>query len=425
MFESGLLFYPRAFHSIVRRTGAKRNGTKGAGFIFAILDGMKRGIATFTLDYGKCPPWLFRRMVRLGGALTEQIVAEYGPDEFVRRLADPVWFQTLGTVLAFDWNASGLTTTLTGALKEALRGRERELGIYICGGKGKTSRKTPEQITHWGSVLDMPDAYTNALVYNSRMSAKVDSALIQDGYQIYHHTFFFTPSGGWTVVQQGMNEESATARRYHWHSANVRDLIEEPHVGIAAQMRGSSVLNLTASESSKTRDISTELLSGGYRALSKDIQLLREHSSELSKMAAVRHGENEAVTSVLANREFRTHPVQAEDLRRSAYLDRILQKLAVLRPDSYETLLATPGVGPKTVRALALVSEVLYGASPSYRDPARYSFAFGGKDATPFPVDRRAYDRVITIMDELIGKTRLPAKDKDAARAKLQKASRH
>src|SRR3989344_6579317 len=164
---------------------------------------MQRGIATFTLDTGRCPRWLFEKMVKLGREMTEVLVDEYGPDEFIRRIADPVWFQSLGTVLAFDWNASGLTTILTAALKEAIKGQEKDLGIIICGGKGKTSRKTPDEIEGWGNRLGLSGQEVTNLTYNSRMSAKVDSALVQDGFQIYHHAFFFTKGGAWTVVQQG------------------------------------------------------------------------------------------------------------------------------------------------------------------------------------------------------------------------------
>src|SRR3989344_3719276 len=207
---------------------------------------IRRGIATFTLDTGQCPPWLFERMVRLGRAMTEVLIDEYGPDEYIKRIADPVWFQSLGTVLAFDWNASGLTTILTAALKEAIRGQERDLGIFIAGGKGKTSRKTPDEINLWGTKLGLAVSSVRNLVYNSKMSAKVDSSLVQDGFAIYHHAFFFTKGGAWTVVQQGMNAQDVTARRYHWHSASINDLVCEPHSGIATQVRQNSVLNLTS-----------------------------------------------------------------------------------------------------------------------------------------------------------------------------------
>ncbi|MDD5711021.1 MAG: DUF763 domain-containing protein [Candidatus Colwellbacteria bacterium] len=357
---------------------------------------MQRGIATFTLDYGKCPRWLFDRMVKLGREMVHAIIAEEGPDEFVKRIADPVWFQSLGTVLAFDWNASGLTTILTAALKEAIRGEEQDLGLYICGGKGKTSRKTPTEITEWSGRANLAPEDSKALVYTSKMAAKVDSSLIQDGFQIYHHSFFFTKNGVWTVVQQGMNAANVTARRYHWHSKNVRDLIQEPHTGIASQTRLPEVLNLTAQQSAQTRQISQELIAQSYKTLMKDIQLLRRNSGNLSQMASFKHGQQRLTLLNLENKEFDYHPVLEEDFSKSQYLEKILWKLCDEQPESYEKLLATEGVGPKTIRALALVSEVIYGADPSYEDPARYSFAHGGKDETPYPVDRKTYDESIS-----------------------------
>lgn len=357
---------------------------------------MQRGIATFTLDYGKCPRWLFDRMVKLGREMVHAIIAEEGPDEFVKRIADPVWFQSLGTVLAFDWNASGLTTILTAALKEAIRGEEQDLGLYICGGKGKTSRKTPTEIAEWSGRANLAPEDSRALVYTSKMAAKVDSSLIQDGFQIYHHSFFFTKNGAWTVVQQGMNAANVTARRYHWHSRNVRDLIQEPHTGIASQTRLPEVLNLTAQQSAQTRQLSQELIAQSYKALMKDIQLLRRHSGNLSQMVSFKRGQQQLTLLNLENTEFDFHPVLTEDFSKSQYLEKILWKLCDEQPESYEKLLATEGVGPKTIRALALVSEVIYGADPSYEDPARYSFAHGGKDETPYPVDRKTYDESIS-----------------------------
>ena len=244
---------------------------------------MKRGIATFTLDYGKCPKWLFDRMVLLGREIVDIMVQEYGPDEVVKRLGDPVWFQSLGTVLAFDWNASGLTTILTAALKEAIRGREQELGLFICGGKGKTSLKTPDEIIQWSERSGIAEERSQALVYNSKMSAKVDSSLLQDGYAIYHHAFFFTKSGAWAVVQQGMDTESQTARRYHWFSADVQDLIREPHSGIMAQKKVHT-LDMTANASEASRDISVELANDSFFALMKDIRLLRKYSTKLNQL---------------------------------------------------------------------------------------------------------------------------------------------
>ncbi len=389
---------------------------------------MQRGIATFTLDYGKCPPWLWQRMVKLGREMVRVLIEEYGPDEFIRRIADPVWFQSLGTVLAFDWNASGLTTILTAALKEAIRENEREFGIFICGGKGKTSRKTPEEILTWGEKLSLPEAQANNLVYNSRMSAKVDSALIHDGYQIYHHSFFFSRNGAWAVVQQGMNTEQQSARRYHWFSENIQDLIQEPHSGIASQSidHDRTTLNMTATASDKNRDLSLELVGGGYVTLMKDIEILRKHSSHLSKMISARIGDDQLTFMELAPKEFgpAEHPVIHESFSRSKYLEKILGRLTSDQPKSYEQLLATEGVGPKTIRALSLVGEVIYGAAPSYEDPARYSFAHGGKDATPYPVDRTTYDQTIAMLKSAVGKTKLDLSDKREAIRNLEASVR-
>lgn len=382
---------------------------------------MQRGIATFTLDSGRCPPWLFARMTKFSAALLEVMVAEYGPAEVVKRLADPVWFQSLGTVAAFDWNASGLTTTLTAALKEALRGKEKELGLFICGGKGKTSRQTPKEIERWGAGIGLAAPQTDALVYNSKMSAKVDSALVQDGFQIYHHSFIFSRDGAWTVVQQGMNQQNQTARRYHWHSANIRDLIEEPHAGIASQVKIAKVLNLTAAQSSATRDLSLDLVERGFRQLFKDLTLLEKYATPTSQMARLKGNGQQLTLLELSDVHFRSHPVISENHWTSPYLQKILGQLCEIKPQSYEEFIAHYGVGPKTVRALALVAEVLYGARPSYADPARYSFAHGGKDYIPFPVDRAGYDQTITLLNELIAKTRLAPSEKQQAHHRLNK----
>ena len=397
---------------------------------------IQRGVASFGLDTGHCPPWLFRRMVALGREMVHVLVAEYGPDEFIRRIADPVWFQSLGTVLAFDWNASGLTTILTAALKEAIRGEERNLGIFICGGKGATSRKTPDEIRSWGERLALAETQAENLVYNSKMSAKVDSALVQDGFQLYHHAFFFSRGGAWAVVQQGMNAHAAKARRYHWFSENINDLVAEPHAAISSPIVMNRVLNLTARGSATTRELSTELVQAGYFTLMKDIQLLRKYSSRLSQMVKIRQtglfdspdvsataGANENVRELtllnLESKEFKYHPVVHEDFSRSKYLEKILSKVTDRKPENYESLVAMQGVGPKTVRALALVGEVIYGASPSYEDPARYSFAHGGKDGTPYPVDRKTFDQTIRILGRAVQKTRLSPDEKRKALGRL------
>lgn len=367
---------------------------------------MRYGIATFTLDNGKCPKWLFERMTNLGREILRVIIMESGPDSFIKMISDPVWFQSLGTVLAFDWNASGLTTILTAALKEAIRGSEREMGIFICGGKGKTSLKTPDEIKRWAEFGAIDAGRARSLVYNSKMSAKVDSCLMQDGYDIYHHSFFFSKNGSWAVVQQGMNTGSLTARRYHWFSDNIKEMVCEPHSGVVSDA-AAAALNMAAKSSDSTRNISTELVRRNFGGLMKDIALLSRHSSPVSNMARFKVHKDQLTLLKLEDAEFKTHPVVHENFAGSNYLKKILWKLCDKKPENYEKLLAESGVGPKTIRALALTAEIIYGAKPSYEDPSRYSFAHGGKDGTPYFVDRKTYDRTIETMKKYVVKMRI------------------
>ena len=332
-----------------------------------------------------------------------------------------MWFQSFGTVLAFDWNASGLTTILTAALKEGIRGKEREWGVFIAGGKGKTSRKTPEQINEWGVKLNLTPEYVKNLEYNSRMAAKVDSALVQDGYQIYHHSFFFSRNGAWAVVQQGMNQNNQTARRYHWFSESAKDLICEPHSGISSQLFGKKVLNLVSKDSAQNREVSTEMVQGSYATLLKDIQLLRKHYTPVSRTATFKKGDDKLKLAAFDGVEFKHHSIEYEDFSKSKYLEKILRRVVSEQPQTYEKLVAMPGVGPKTMRALSLVAEIIYGAETSYDDPARYSFAHGGKDATPYPVDRDTYDETISILERAVRRTRLTPAAKDKVLRKLNK----
>ncbi len=238
---------------------------------------MRTGIATIPLDYGRCPRWLFERMKRLGRGIATAIVEEFGPEEFLRRLSDPVWFQALGCVMGFDWNSSGLTVTTLGAIKAGLFEIQDRLGIYVCGGK-RESRKTPEEIEAYG--VSRQFSFAPDLIYASKMVAKVDSSLIQAGYQIYQHNFLFTKSGNWVVVQQGMNIENQTARRYHWLSSNLKqiekkkDFIEEPHSGIASELKGKP-LNLTAKKSEDNREVSLELAKETPKTFLKDLDLIQ------------------------------------------------------------------------------------------------------------------------------------------------------
>jgi len=378
---------------------------------------MKTGIATVPLDYGKCPLWLFERMKKLARAVSIAIVEEFGPEEFLRRLSDPTWFQSLGCVMGFDWNSSGLTTTTLGALKEGIKGLESDLGIFICGGKGKTSKKTPNQIQDWGQFLGLSMEKIDNLVYASKISAKVDSSLIQDGFQLYHHNLIFTKGGDYTVVQQGMNTDFKKARRYHWSSSKVKNFVEEPHSGIASQIKVSP-LNLTAKKSKDNREISAQIVKQEPNKFLKDIKLISEKSDNLIKQKRF-SGFNEME---LNNVEFHWHPVVSEkfDLKR---LEKTIFSAKEQNPQNFEHFLSLKGIGPKTIRALSLVSELIYGAKPSYEDPARYSFSVGGKDGTPFPVNRNIYDKVLDIMEKGIKKSNISINEKQNALKRLQKTS--
>lgn len=368
---------------------------------------MRTGIATMTLDYGRCPSWLFERMKRLGRVLALAIISEFGSYELIRRLADPVWFQSLGTLMAFDWNASGLTVTTLAALKEALRGLEKEADIFICGGKGKTSRKTPSQILSWSWHLGFDQKKADRLIYSSKTSAKVDSALIQDGFALYHHVFVFNKKGQWAVIQQGMNPKIQRARRYHWLSEKLVDFTQEPHLGIASQARLPSVLNLTAFKSQKNKETSLFLL--------QNKQNLYHHLRVLSQKQPI----YQFKILDLPAFEFSHHQVETEFS--NPRLKKIIDQLTTDPPVNFEAFLTTKGVGPKTVRALSLIAEIIYGAKPSYDDPARYSFSFGGKDGTPYPVDRQTYDQTLDILEKAVRKSRLQFKEKETVFRRLEK----
>jgi hypothetical protein len=353
----------------------------------------RTGIANLPLHYGKAPRWLFERMVPLAREITIAIVAEYGPEEMLRRLSHPYWFQAFGCVLGFDWHSSGITTTLCGALKEGIKGIEKDLGLFAAGGKGKTSRQTPAEIENWGEKIALD---SSPLVYASRMSAKVDSAAVQDGYQLYHHTFLFTAKGAWTVVQQGMNETNRYARRYHWLGETVSDFVNEPHAAILSEARGET-LNLTAGESAPARSTITSIATE---------ETPEKVVAELKKLKTL---------SLPAH-----HQIYTQDLHPDS-LSKIILSTYERQPQDFERLLGLQGVGAKTIRALSLISELIHGIAPSYRDPARYSFAHGGKDGIPYPVDRKTYDQSIELLAKAINKTKLGTNEKREAFRRLSR----
>ncbi len=383
---------------------------------------MRTGITTMTLDYGQCPAWLFQRMTRLGRVIALAIISEFGSEEFIKRLADPVWFQSLGTLMAFDWNASGLTITTTAALKEALRGLEKDADVFFCGGKGKTSRKTPEQIRDWSFVIGHSQELSDRLIYTSRAAAKVDSALIQDGFTLYHHSFVFNKKGQWVVVQQGMNTLIGRARRYHWLGSKVKNFLEEPHTGIATQARLPKVLDLTNKISKQNKEVTLELIRH-EKSLYRDLKVLARRTTAIQDRTPVetildRRDHHFKILS-LPGIEFHHHPVENEFLH--PQLQKTINKVVVAQPNSFERLLMTPGVGGRTIRALSLVSEVIYGAKPSYEDPARYSFSFGGKDGTPYPVDRETYDKTLGVLENAVRKSNLYLKEKNTTLQRIDK----
>jgi uncharacterized protein len=354
----------------------------------------RTGIANLPLHYGKAPRWLFERMVKLAREITIAIVADSGPEEMLRRLSHPYWFQAFGCVLGFDWHSSGVTTTLCGALKDGIKGLEMELGLFVAGGKGKTSRKTPAELEAWGELLSLAPA---PLVYASRMSAKVDSAAVQDGYQLYHHTFIFTKRGSWAVVQQGMNETNHYARRYHWLGETVADFVDEPHAAILAEATGVT-LNLVARESSPARDTIAEV------AVTEKPEKLFADLTHLKTL-------NLPARHYLTTGDL--HPDSLKKILLSAY---------EAQPKGFEALLRLKGVGAQTIRALSLVSELIYGVAPSYRDPARYSFAHGGKDGIPYPVDRKTYDQSIEFLRNVVNRARLGISEKNEVLGRLRQA---
>ena len=351
----------------------------------------RTGIANLPLHHGKAPRWLFERMTQLAREITIAIVAEYGPEEVLRRLSHPYWFQAFGCVLGFDWHSSGVTTTLCGALKEGVKGLERELGLFVAGGKGLTSRRTPSEIENWGSTISLNPT---SLVYASRISAKVDSSAVQDGYQLYHHTFLFTKNGSWAVVQQGMNEGNRYARRYHWLGETVADFVNEPHSAILSEATGRA-LNLVASESEDTRTTVADIASN------ERPEVILADLKKLKTLSLPAH-----------------HPIGVKDLHPDS-LSRILLSVYERQPQDFEQLLGLQGVGAKTLRALSLISELVHGVAPSYRDPARYSFAHGGKDGYPYPVDRETYDKSIELLAKAVHRTKLGIREKNEAVRRL------
>src|SRR6266850_1174404 len=353
---------------------------------------MKRsGVADLPLHGGRVPQWLAERMTKLGTAITEAVVHDYGTSAFLSRLSDPFWFQALGSVMGMDWHSSGITTSVMGALKRGLAPRAGELGIYVCGGRGKHSRNTPFELR---ALSERKGFDGEALVRTSRLTARIDNNAIADGFQIYLHSFVVTSKGEWAVVQQGLNDRNGMARRYHWHSASVRDFIAEPHTGIVGENQG-TIMNLVDPQA--------------RRAQTALLEITREHPEKTLRGVRHLHMPNH-------------HEVRAENIN--------LKRLGAVLAVAYERdlhdfaeLLLLENLGPRTLQSLALVAEVVHGAPSRFSDPARFSFAHGGKDRRPFPVPLKTYDESLNFLRTSLDAAKLGDKDKLDGLRRLERFS--
>ncbi|HEY1242632.1 MAG TPA: DUF763 domain-containing protein [Bryobacteraceae bacterium] len=354
---------------------------------------MKRsGIADLPLHGGRVPEWLAARMTRLGTAISESIIASYGTAELLSRLSDPFWFQALGCVMGMDWHSSGITTAVMGALKRGLNPRARELGVFICGGRGRHSRRTPDELR---AIANSAGLNGEDLVRTSRLTARVDNNAIADGFQIYLHTFILSASGDWTVVQQGLNDQSGLARRYHWHSAAIRDFTCQPHTGIVGENQG-AIMNLVDAEAKPAQEALLEIVRDSPERTLADFR----------KLVAPRH-----------------HDVRAEDVDQKR-LGAVLALAYEREFRDFASLLLMEKVGPRTLQSLALIAEVVHGAPTRFSDPARFSFAHGGKDGHPFPVPLKTYDESISILRNSLDRARLGDSDRLDGFARLDRFTR-
>ncbi len=358
------------------------------------------GHADLPLHTGTVPRWLADRMMVLGTLITESLVENFGPEEVLVRLSDPLWFQSFGAVMGMDWHSSGITTSVMYALKRGLNPRAKELGIYVCGGRGKYSRMTPDELL---GIADIEGLDGNTLVRNSKLVAKVDNNAVQDGFQLYQHNFIVTRNGSWAVVQQGMNTADKKARRYHWCSTNLRSFVEEPHSGIVGINQG-KILNLTDSKADKTRNSILEMSREKPERMLKEIAQAEKDFPVQGELFPELATERSIVMPT-------HHEVQAQDVDLKR-LGGVLATAYNSQPQDFEELLLTPGLGPRTLQSLALVSEVIYGTPSRFTDPARFSFAHGGKDGHPFPVPLKIYDESIRVLRDSIEKSKLGYKDK-------------
>jgi uncharacterized protein len=353
----------------------------------------RSGSADLPLHNGSVPKWLYERMSALGFAMTEAILTEYGKEEFLRRMSNPFWFQSFGAVMGMDWHSSGITTSVLGALRRAINPHSKELGLYFCGGKGKFSKQTPFELL---AIAEQTGLNGAELVRSSKLSAKVDNTAVQDGFQLYIHSFIVTDKGDWTVIQQGMREGDAMARRYHWHSADLHSFVEEPHTGVEGLNQG-LILNLTSAKAAETRNSILTVA----RTERPDKMI-----DEISHLIMPSH------------HDVRNKDVNIKRLGATLWLAQEKQ------PKDFEELLLLEGLGPRTLQSLTLVSEVIHGTPSRFQDPARFSFAHGGKDGHPFPVPTKTYDEVITTLQKAVQQSKIGHIEKSQAMKKLHEIAK-
>jgi uncharacterized protein len=356
----------------------------------------RSGVSELPLHGGDAPRWLFTRMVKLASAITEIMLDEYGSKEVLRRMADPFWFQAYSCVLGFDWHSSGTTTVTCGAMKVAMQAHPE---IGVAGGKGAVSRQAPAEISSFAEMNGLSESREKRLRYCSRMSAKVDSAALQDGHQLYHHVIIFDLQGNWAVVQQGMSNITGYARRYQWCSDGLSYFVEEPHTGLVGK-RTENVLDMTSRESNDARAVSIDLVKDGIEHLERHVVVVEKGQSTLSEW--------------MGERPIKLH--MPRDINWTA-----LRHAYEFQPKDYEELISLEGIGPSTVRALALISELMHGTKASWNDPVKFSFAVGGKDGVPYPVDRKAMDNSIEILRAGIGESKVSQGAKLEAVRRLQR----
>ncbi|MDI6904318.1 MAG: DUF763 domain-containing protein [Candidatus Bathyarchaeia archaeon] len=368
----------------------------------------RTGIAKLPLHYGKAPRWLVIRMRKLAKEIVTIIVDEYGTDDFLKRISDPFWFQALGCVLGYDWHSSGVTTVVTGVLKQAVVPDEH--GIAVCGGKGKVSRQAPLEIGNVGEKFGFSIDRIEGLCYASKMSAKVDNTTIQAGYQLYHHAFFVAEDGKWAVIQQGMCPQDRTARRYHWLSDNAKNFVVEPHDAIVGDVKREVALNMTARESEGCRKTSVDVAKEPPKKTMRMIMSIRPvYQKSLQEWLPK-----------TADIQWKEYPIDVLSMPRNINW-KALREVYEFQPRNYEELLGFKGIGPATVRGLALIAELIYGEKPSWKDPVKYSFAYGGKDGVPHPVNRKAMDESIQILKCAIQKAKVGNKEKVKSLQRLRR----